>query len=240
MIVAAIENNIDALENLASELRAVLAVDRRPGNLFSRQALCLAALCLERRPEVVLDLGTGRGNSAAVFSVVGRTLEDLGHDLTVHTFDTQDRWNAETSPKLDASITKRVVPHVGDLTEFDFFPILEPAGSVLVFWDAHGFAVADAVLARIMPLLAERSHVVVCHDILDNRFLPERRPYGGLPFWRGMDYFYNKRDTTEINIGWLSAIVDQILPLTDFCYRNNIEIQSFDYAIQHDLAQGNA
>ena len=121
-------------------------------------------------------------------------------------------------------IAKRVVPHVGDLTEFDFFPILEPAGSVLVFWDAHGFAVADAVLTRIMPLLAERRHVVVCHDISDNRFHPERRSYGGLPFWRGMDYFYNKRDTTEINIGWLCAVVDQILPLTDFCFRNDIEI----------------
>ena len=123
------------------------------------------------------------------------------------------------------------------MTEFDFFPILEPAGSVLVFWDAHGFAVADAVLTRIMPLLAERPHVVVCHDILDNRFHAKRRSYGGLPFWRGMNYFYNERDTTEINIGWLCAVVDQILPLTDFCYRNNIEIQSFDYLIQSGLSE---
>jgi hypothetical protein len=238
MIVEAIENNIDALEHLASELRAVLDLIDNPETLILRQALCLAALCLERKPDVVLDLGTGKGNSASVFSIVGKALANLGHNLTVHTFDTQDRWNAETAPILDPAITKRVVPHVGDLTQFDFFPVLEPARSVVVFWDAHGYAVADTVLARIMPLLAERPHVVVCHDILDNRFLPERRPYGGLPFWRGMDYFYNKRTTTEINIGWLSAIVDQILPLTDFCYRNHIEIRSFDYAIQHELAQG--
>lgn len=89
MIVEAIEHNIDALENLASELRAVLQLIDDPGNLLLRQALCLAALCLERKPDVVLDLGTGRGNSAAVFSVAGRTLENLGRDLTVHTFDTQ-------------------------------------------------------------------------------------------------------------------------------------------------------
>ncbi len=88
-----------------------------------------------------------------------------------------------------------------------------------------------------MPLLAERPHVVVCHDILDNRFHAKRRSYGGLPFWRGMNYFYNERDTTEINIGWLCAVVDQILPLTDFCYRNNIEIQSFDYLIQSGLSE---
>ena len=90
MIVEAIEHNIDALENLASELRAVLQLIDDPGNLLLRQALCLAALCLERKPDVVLDLGTGRGNSAAVFSVAGRTLENLGRDLTVHTFDTQN------------------------------------------------------------------------------------------------------------------------------------------------------
>ena len=135
------------------------------------------------------DLGTGRGNSAGVFSVVGEALGDRGHDLLIHTFDIHDRWNAEISPLLGSRIAKRVVAHVGDLTEFDFFPLIEPSGSVLVFWDAHGFNVADAVLTQIMPLLVERRHVVVCHDISDNRFHSERRSYGGLPFWRGMDYF---------------------------------------------------
>jgi hypothetical protein len=237
MIAAAIENNIDALENIASELHAVLQLIGDSRNLTFRQGLCLAALCLERRPDVVLDLGTGRGNSAAAFSVVGKMLAGLGHDLTVHTFDTQNRWNVETLPKLDAHIPKRVVPHVGDLTEFDFDPVLKSAGSVVVFWDAHGFAVADTVLARIMPLIAERRHILACHDISDNRYHLQRRSYGGLPFWRGMDYFYNKRDTTEINIGWISTVVDQILPLTDFCFRNDIEIFSFDHEIRHELTE---
>lgn len=53
-----------------------------------------------------------------------------------------------------------------------------------------------------------------CHDISDNRFFPERRSYGGLP---------------------LCAVVDQIIPLTDFCFRNDLEIQSFDYSIRHKL-----
>ena len=74
MIVAAIENNIDTLENIASELRAVLEALADSQNLSFRQSLCLAALCLERRPDVVLDLGTGKGNSAAVFSVAGKHL----------------------------------------------------------------------------------------------------------------------------------------------------------------------
>ena len=47
--------------------------------------------------------------------------------------------------------------------------------------------------------------------------------------------FLNKRDTSPINIGWLCGIVDQMLPLADFCYRNEIEIQSFDYLIRHEL-----
>ncbi len=234
MIVAAIENNIDTLETIAGELHATLELIGDAQNLSFRQSLCLAALCLDRRPDVVLDLGTGRGNSAAVFSVVGKVLGGIGHELTVHTFDVHDQWNAETSPLL--GIAKRVVQQVGDLTEFDFYPVLEPSRSVLVFWDAHGFAVADTVLTRFMPMLAERRHLVVCHDISDNRLHPERRSYGGLPFWRGMDYFYNKRDTSAINIGWLCGIVDQMLPLTDFCYRNDIEIQSFDYSIQRELA----
>ncbi|MGA8382917.1 MAG: hypothetical protein WB710_17470, partial [Stellaceae bacterium] len=83
MIVAAIENNIDALENIECELRAMLELIGNAGDLSLRQALCLTALCLERRPKVVLDLGTGGGNSAAVFSLAGKILESLGHDLTV-------------------------------------------------------------------------------------------------------------------------------------------------------------
>ena len=51
-----------------------------------------------------------------------------------------------------------------------------------------------------------------------------------------MDYSYEKRETAEINIGWLYTVVDQILPLTDFCFRNGIEIQSFDYSIRNELA----
>jgi hypothetical protein len=236
MIVAAIENNILALENIAAELHAALEIIGDPRNLSSPQALCLAALCLEQTPDVVLDLGTGNGNSAVVFSLTGKVLEGLGHDLTVHTFDTQNRWHDEPVSKLDTRITQRVVSHVGDLTEFNFEPILESTRSVLVFWDAHGFAVADTLLTRIVPILAERRHVIVCHDIGDNRFHPELRSYRGLPFWREMDYFYKKRETAEINIGWLCTVVDQILPLTDFCFRNEIEIQSFDYSIRNELA----
>jgi len=80
-------------------------------------------------------------------------------------------------------------------------------------------------------LIAFRPHLVICHDISDNRFTGQSHSYEGRPFWRGMDDFNTHLGTqprSYLNLGWLSTIVDQAIPILDFCWRNEIELHSAD------------
>ena len=214
-------------------MRSLSLLDPAHTNLFRQQACLLAATVLHRRPDLILDLGTGTGCSLATMAIAAGSI-GLG---SIETFDLTDRWTTELAPKLHAIDRSRWAPihqHVGDLTRFDYTSLLRDARNVLVFWDAHGFDVAEAVLGRIMPQICDGPHLVVCHDVVDNRFPgpTTARSYGGKRFWRGMDDWYRHPETTNcVNIGWCNALVDQVLPILDFCYRNEIEFRSADFAI---------
>ena len=41
-----------------------------------------------------------------------------------------------------------------DILEFDYRKALSDAKRVLIFWDAHGFDIAECVLGEILPIVA--------------------------------------------------------------------------------------
>jgi hypothetical protein len=208
-----------------------------PRNLSLAQALMLSSVAFDFRPDVIIDLGTGNGNSAATFGLAARAV-----GAAVYTFDRVERWQGALDSYLSTIADRfaRVTPIVGDLTATDFAPLVNPAARVLVFWDAHGYAIAERILAHLMPLIADKPHHVICHDMQDKRFLPEaRRAYGGKRLWRGMTDFYENQDTTaHATIGWTFTIVDQVIPILDFCWRNAIELHSFDGEVRHQIGDG--
>jgi len=219
------------LRAAAPGLEGRLATLECPDYMSPLQALCLAAFSLELRPDVVIDLGTGNGNSTAAFA----TARETHGQGRIHTFDFKPYWEEFAASRLKKTglALDCVESRVGDLTRFDFRPLLAEAERVLVFWDAHGFAVAQHVLGHIMPAIVDKPHVVICHDISDNRFLhPSFKEYGGKRFWRGMgDYYKSDGQTHYGNIGWATSIVDQVIPIVDFCWRNDLELHSADYEL---------
>jgi len=218
-----------ALRSVAPALETQLELLQAPGDLTPLQALSLTSFALEIRPDLIIELGTGTGNSAAAFATA---LELVGEGEIV-TFDLKPHWKDYATPRLKSTglALDRVRPEVGNLTEFDFRPLVAPAERVLVFWDAHGFDIAQHVLGHLMPAIADKRHVVVCHDITDNRFAGDwYKEYGDKRIWRGMsDWFRNQDRTQYVNLGWASAIVDQVIPIIDFCWRNDLELHSADY-----------
>ena len=235
MLVEALIRHVDALVRLAPELRRILGLLDDAGNLSELQALMLSAVVLELRPNIIIDLGTGNGNSAVTFSL---SVEETGK---VYTFDLHSGWNHSLSVKL-APISHRldgiVTAIVGDLLQYDFTPLVRDAERILVFWDAHGYDIAQHVLGNLMPLISDKPHFVICHDMTDNRFVgPAARSYGGKRIWRGMDDFYKNPDATVAGIvGWAFTIVDQVIPIFDFCWRNDMEFRSFDQELHAKLA----
>jgi cephalosporin hydroxylase len=143
---------------------------------------------LALRPDLVLELGRGYGNSTCIFT-------EAAHEIRCRVvsiaFDSENAWQTRTA--------QRLLPVVGedwfaplvvlrqDLTKTDFRPIVSRSSRVLVFWDAHGTDVADAVLGRLIPALPATNQIVV-DDIWST---PEhyglRAEYQAGPLWSLFD-----------------------------------------------------
>lgn len=228
MLARALDDHCERLAALAPDLRTALQRLDDSGNLLLPQALMLAAAALELQADVILDLGTGGGNSAAAFALA------RGGAAKIYTFDIAPAWDGGLKQKL-GDLRERIEPHVtpvvGDIAACDFTPMVTGAERVLVFWDAHGYPIADRVLSHLMPLIAEKPHLVLCHDISDNR-LGGARSYGGRRFWRGIEGAHDLPEAAYINLGWVTSRVEQVLPILDFCWRNQIELQSLDHEMR--------
>ena len=220
----------DILLNFGKDARILEQIDRvleivnSPNELTRLQAYTLAAITVARSPNVVLDLGTGLGNSAAVFGTLCPTAK-------TYTFDIDNKWARITLPKLiKYGFAPNVEPVVGDMTKLDFSKFIGDAKSVVVFWDAHGFSIADLVLAHILPIIAGRQHIVLCHDVsyINRNFLD----YNGKTIWRGTDAYYSPNSNMSYVVaGWAMSVAEQVISIFDFCERNEMSFHSVDVAM---------
>ncbi len=119
----------------------------------------------------------------------------------------------------------------GNILEIEYGELLAAAHRVLVLWDAHGFEIAEVVLGRILPQLVGKAHLVLMHDISDNRYAGVSRAYDGAPLWKGQGWQARSGEArSRVNIGWMNSAVDQVIAIADFCARNRIELGSADHA----------
>jgi len=213
--VLAFRQRLDRIRTLVDE----------PSNLSVLQGLQLYALCLAFRPDLIIELGRGYGNSTCVFAAA---LQKLGAGRVV-SFDLDTLWDERTLPKLMASelskLTRSVEARIEDIKLADFGSLVGRAGQVLVFWDAHGWEAADGVLCRLLPTIASRPHIVACHDFSDARYVEIDRAYHGRFFWRDPKL---KEISARYTIGWVNTQEPQFIPLLDFLWRNRCELRSAD------------
>jgi hypothetical protein len=221
----------ETVRDAAHRIRGLSAAVNNPTELSPAQAAHWFALAVAFRPDTIIELGRADGNSTAVFTEAANRVGPIA----VKSFDLHEGWSrrrAVAEVVGDENWFRPLEIYTADITQVDFLPHLKGARRVLVLWDAHGFAVADAVLGRLLPLVADKEHVVVCHDISDNRVCGAERSYKGRPFWRGMsDYNAHARtaERAHLNLFWVNTVVDQTIPILDFCWRNGIELHSADY-----------
>jgi hypothetical protein len=224
-------NSRELVRAAAPRIRALSVAVGRPGDLLPSQAAHWFAVAVDFHPDTVIELGRLDGNSTAIFTEAANRVGNM----VVKSFDLNDGWRRRRAVAQVVGGEEWFRPlelYSSDITREDFGPHVRNSRRVLLLWDAHGFAVGDAVLGRLMPLLAEKEHIVVCHDISDNRVCGAPRSYEGRPFWRGMsDYYEHIRNAerARVNLFWVNTVVDQAIPILDFCWRNGIELHSADY-----------
>jgi len=188
------------------------------------------SVALGFRPDLIVELGRSKGNSTALFCQAASRLRGT---RVVSLCNSKD-WEAESLPRV-----KKVVPpgwldrldaRTTDILDVDYEQLFAGATRVLLLWDAHGFEIAETVLGRILPLIADRAHLVLMHDISDNRYASVSRSYEGQPLWKGSTWDRGTGTSlARVNIGWMNSLQDQVIALADFAARNDIEIGSADH-----------
>ena len=129
------------------------------------------------------------------------------------------RWRRSCRPRGSPASTRAK----SDIAEADFEAIVDGAVRVLVFWDAHGYHVADHVLGRLLRSIADRPHLVLMHDISDVRHdVPAAlSAYGRHSLWRGNDW-----SGPRVRLGHFVSCVEQLVAAVDFTSRNNVPLHT--------------
>jgi hypothetical protein len=227
------EQRFRIADDLAALRRLIEAVNW-PNDLAPPQWAQWYGVALGFKPDLILELGRGYGNSTALFA---QAASRLGSTRIVSLC-----LSAEWTSLVAARIARVVEPawfasidaRKADILAADYGAILGEHQRVLVLWDAHGFEVAELVLGEILPRLVDRPHLVLMHDISDNRYAGISRSYQGLPLWKGSKWQQRTGAwNSRVNIGWMNSIQDQVIALADFSARNDVEIGSAD----HEYAQ---
>jgi hypothetical protein len=183
-------------------------VDSPPADLPLENWSELYDLTVAFRPDVVLELGRGYGNSTCVFTEAANVLDARVFSVG---FDSEHAWETRSAPRLQQVVgadwfAPLTVVH-DDITTLEFEPLLAASSRTFVYWDAHGPEVAEAVLGRLFPALPPENRVVV-DDIWST---PDR--YGL---------------QAEYRAGPLWSQFEEVLPLWEYLTKRDIDFESGD------------
>jgi hypothetical protein len=197
------------------ELQILYEAVDRPVDLPFSQWLQLYAMTLDFAPDLVIELGRGRGNSTCVFTTAVNHL-DKGKVVSIGNESTRD-WETLTMPRLVTSVSSQWFDRLSivqnDVMNVDFSKVLGESKRTLLFWDVHGVEVAYWIIANIFPLLEKREHLIIVHDMTDTRY-------------SDFDHSYNTEGPPFVWMGPISSSEPEIVPLYDFISRNNLGIHS--------------
>lgn len=190
------------------------------------------AMACEFGADLIIELGRGAGNSTCAFLEAANQLPAPSRIVSICI---SKCWDEETAPRL--------LPAVGgdwfqplqavqqDILTFDFASVLEGARRVLIFWDAHGFEIAECVLGKLLPLVASKDHIVLLHDMSDLRYCGEVDPDGDYALWVG-----DLAGDGRFCIGNVCSKVPQAISILDFITRNHLTLESADHSIHAAIA----
>jgi hypothetical protein len=218
----------DARERILTLSQAV----NRPCDLLLYQWTQLMSVVMDYAPDLVLELGRGPGNSTCAFTEAAHLNQGRTRVLSLCL---SDDWERLTVPRLRTVVSPDwfqplQVLHA-NILEFDYQKDLAGAERIVVFWDAHGFDIAECVLGSILPAIADKEHLVIMHDLSDSRYgSDEQFKYGEHGLWKG-----NNWSGPRLKLGIIDSAVEQSIAALDFTTRNHLRLDSADHSFRTEL-----
>jgi cephalosporin hydroxylase len=210
----------------------------RGSDLLPSQWAQLMAVAMEFEPDLILELGRAWGNSTAAFTQASYL---MGGGIRVVSLCNSTDWEKRTLPQIRPLVSEEwlapLTTLTADILSFDYAEALKDAKRVLVFWDAHGFDIAECVLATILPLLAGRPHLIIMHDLSDARYGgSDAADYGEQGIWKGVNNWSGPR----VRLGIIDSAVEQAVAAVDFASRNQLTLDSADHSFHTELSDAQA
>jgi len=225
----AIWENRQLLTEWMPEIRGVRSVLQEamggPRDFVRQQWLQIASLVYDFKPDLIIELGRGYGNSTCAMSVAAKMLRPAL--CRIVSCCLANEFNRISRPYLeqhlsDPGILAPLEAIETDILTFDFNPFIKDAKRVFVFWDAHGFDVARTILTNLLQKLKDCPHVAVIHDMADLAYMPaDLRAFDSYPKWMR----YGTADPKYV-LGNVGGQYEEVIALVDFVSRNKMEIRS--------------
>lgn len=229
----AIKSNVSALVEHRDELLKLQDAVGHSTDLSFNQWNQLFAYTLEFQPDLIIELGRGRGNSTCLFTQAARALGPESSCQVLSLCNSED-WAKETRPKIEALFGaewfESLTAESCDILRYDPSPFLSRAKRVMIFWDAHGFEIAEWMLGAVLPQLVDKEHAILMHDMTDTRFNSGQEPYRGRPLWMG-----NNWSGPRLRMGHIDSAVEQSIAIIDFSSRNHLPLYSADFSLQNEI-----
>jgi hypothetical protein len=210
-----------------------------PRDFAPQQPLQIASMVYDFKPDLIVELGRGYGNSTCAMAFAAKMLRP--QKCRFVSLCLSNAFNTESLPYLkshlqDPSVLDPVESLEADILTFDFEPVIASAKRVFVFWDAHGFDVAQTILVRLLRPLRDRPHVAVIHDMADLTYMPEElKQFGTDKRWHP----YGSAGPKYI-LGNVGAQYEEGIALVDFASRNRLTLSSAESSYFRDLTEAQA
>jgi hypothetical protein len=225
--------SLDELKEVRKHLQAAMG---GPRDFLTQQWLQLASMVYDFKPDLIVELGRGYGNSTCAMALGAKWLRP--HECRIVSLCLSDAFNQLSHPYLkthlsDPGLLDPVEALETDILTFDFDPVIASAKRVFVFWDAHGFDVAHAILNGLLRPLGDRPHLAVIHDMADLAYLPDSfRRFNDDAEWLK----YGTAGPKYI-LGDVGFQYEEGIALVDFVSRNRLALRSAESSYFADLAQ---
>jgi hypothetical protein len=236
----AIWNNRIRLSEALPEIRTVRSTLQDaiggPRDFVHQQWLQVVSAVYEFKPDLIIELGRGYGNSTCALSVAAKMLRPAPCRILslclASSFVEISRPFLETHLE-EKSLFEPLTALQCDIQAYDFARDVEKAQRIFIFWDAHGYDLAMALLAKLFPLLQGKPHLALVHDMADLKYMDQHlRRYGTEEAWLKAG-----SSAPKYVLGDVGSQFDEGVALVDFLGRNQIPFRSAESSYFSELSQ---
>ena len=193
----------------------------------------LYSIVLEYQPDLIVEVGRLSGNTTVVLTEAAHQLENTPD---VKSYCLTDVWQQTTVPKLasltDAAWFAPLDAQQTNVFDVDMQAVFGASKRILFLWDAHGWKVAEYMLGVVLPLLRDREHLMMIHDIFDTRYVHHMATqYNGAGIWAGKAPPPAQEPKERLFAGPISTVYEEALAVLDFSTRNDLTM----HGVQHEL-----